>query len=155
MTTGIEAPHRRLGDAMVEDHDRIEALLDRILDDEACQSGTQTERWLECAALIREHLDIEDFLLLPAFELAQPAIARALCADHTRIRLLCAEIGIALDLRSQQNMGIVALSSLLRAHHRREAMAMYNWGRQDNGASLSEGLRALLMSHGGGPPPER
>ena len=87
MNTPKEPLHRPLGEAMVEDHDRIEALLDRILLYEpTCDDSRRTELWLECAALIRGHLEIEDVFLLPAFELAEPEIGRALRADHARIR---------------------------------------------------------------------
>ena len=122
---------------MVEDHDRIEALLDRILLDEAAgESSRRAELWRECVALIRGHLEIEDMFLLPAFELAEPEIGRGLRADHVRIRLLCGHIGDAIELQTQRDSSIMTLSRLLRGHHRREAMAMQQWAR---GMSVGDG----------------
>jgi hypothetical protein len=119
-----EAPDHSLRHALVGDHARIEHLLARALhcsDDDA----EQIERWHACATLLREHLELEEMLVLPAFELAEPILGRTLLEDHEQIHLLLAEIGLVFELRVERDAALLILQRLLREHHRRETRALY------------------------------
>ena len=120
------------GELLRRDHARLDALFTELLDQFA--EGNQRQMraaWTDLDAGLTSHLDLEDRRILPLLAKVDPGEARALGAEHVRIRRLLAELGVGLDLHLVQLDRVREFIDLLRAHARREDQLLYRWADRE------------------------
>jgi hypothetical protein len=111
---------------LVEHHQRIERLLERLLAsvraDERESSATllaKTEK------AILAHLDVEEMFVLPALAHTHAAEVTRLRSEHATIRRELGEIGLALELHALRAETLDAFKSALEEHAEREESLAY------------------------------
>jgi hypothetical protein len=136
----------RLREALLAEHRCIDSMLNDILrselfnDDESLLS----DEWRRCASLIRLHLEVEEDLLFPAYETLEPGMARLLRDDHSRIRLLVADVGLTFDMPSSRQAALVVLQCALQKHTRREEATIYRYATREAPFPLWDRVRTIL-----------
>lgn len=113
----LEATHSRL------DHE-FETLLARCTmgEPEGVRAAFDV---LDCE--LRTHMNMEEELMFPLFELEANSDAAALRAEHNRIRSRLDQLGVDLDLHSLSKGCVEAFIALLRQHAQREGLFLYPW----------------------------
>ena len=78
---------------------------------------------------VREHLDAEETIILPAFAAHAPEEARSLGLEHAAIRKLLLQIGVEVELHLLRLETVKHLIETLHAHAAREDAWMYPWAQ--------------------------
>ena len=100
---------------------------------------------------LREHLAVEEAMLLPRYAQEAPEDASHLFEDHALIRQLLDRLGVDVELHTVRAAMIDELVAVLRAHAAREEVGMYPWeqvhldapGRSAIRTRISQSLRRL------------
>lgn len=120
------------GELLRRDHARLDALFTELLDQFA--EGNQHQMraaWTDLDAGLTSHLDLEDRRILPLFAEVDSEEARALGAEHVRIRRLLAELGVGVDLHLVRLDSAREFIDSLRAHAQREDQLLYRWADRE------------------------
>jgi hypothetical protein len=142
------APHasRRL---LRDDHVALIRRFDDVLALLGQNDHARTHRaWVTFASALTGHLDAEEALVLPVFQLISPAEAQALLDDHAKFRETLDELGIAAELQTLRADTGRALIAALRAHSEREDRTLYRWAEEHLGADSLRRLREPLRTDG-------
>src|SRR5215467_7628775 len=83
--------------------------------------------WNRFERELLRHLEFEDVNILPDFAHDYPEEAVTLRAEHADIRRAVFDLGIKLDLHLLRVEDVEAFVRQLRAHARREELALYPW----------------------------
>jgi hemerythrin-like domain-containing protein len=111
---------------LLEDHKRIDALLDRLLaavradDREASQT-----LWKQCEESLLKHFDVEEMFVFPAIREGHSAEVDGLRREHDTMRRRLGELGLALELHTLRCDAIESLCTALREHAEREDSLAY------------------------------
>ena len=117
-----------LRESLLRDHDEIDRALAALV--HAYETGNHQiarEAFREFDARLAKHFAFEDEYLLPAFSKFDPVEAQAIGDEHRAIRTHVDELGIGTDLHLTRLPAIETLAQRLRAHARREDLALYRW----------------------------
>ena len=123
-------PLSATGQLLLADHQRLDELFERLLDDvhrgdwTACQ-GT----WSRFERELLAHLEAEEIFLLPTFQREYPHETEGLREEHLNIRLLLADLGVKLELHALREQQARHLVELLQAHAAREEALLYRWAK--------------------------
>jgi hemerythrin-like domain-containing protein len=126
--TPMSAPIR---DEFLADHDRLEALLERLL--AAFEANDREDRarlWSEFESGLLAHMETEEAHLIPALQRVSPMNARIIVQEHRHIRARLTELGVALDLHTLRLDTARAFVDELRAHARSEDRLLYQWAEE-------------------------
>ena len=139
-----------IGDRLLADHRHFDTLFGQLLADmhagewDVCQ-GT----WSRFERELLEHMAAEEALVLPIFELVNPAETARLREEHATVRRLLADLGVGLELHAVKEEQVQRLVESLRAHATREDALLYRWAAELN-PDLKKALFDRLSSHGVG-----
>lgn len=121
-----EALVDRIQDVLRDDHRRIDALGERLLNPVHVDLAAEAdEAFGDFERGVLAHLEVEEQHLIPLIERDLPAEAAAIRAEHAKIRALLAEIGVSLELHAVREERLVALAAFLHAHAEREEKLLY------------------------------
>ncbi|MDB4995633.1 MAG: hypothetical protein JWM74_3065, partial [Myxococcaceae bacterium] len=84
--------------------------------------------------------------LFPAYETLEPGMARLLRDDHSRLRLLVADVGLAFDMPSSRQAALVVLQCALQKHTRREEATIYRYATREAPFPLWDRVRTILSA---------
>jgi hypothetical protein len=131
---------------LLDDHHvRLERICTELLSDAyADDPRALCARWREFETEIRDHMSAEEDLILPAYERAAPAEARAIREDHRRLREVLQRLGVEVELHQIRLRTVRELLDHLRAHADREDAAMYPWAAAHKGTLALAALRARI-----------
>jgi hypothetical protein len=129
-TLGLQrsVPQQRLRKLSVQRHRELEAACDQLV-----AASLQEEphafsaRWNVIEQALREHIAIEEELLLPAYQAARPGDAQTLRAEHARILRLLSEIAMHVQHYGIHVGRLRQLISELHAHATHEDLTLYRW----------------------------
>jgi hemerythrin-like domain-containing protein len=116
----------RVRDGMIEDHDKLERLLDRVI--EAFEDGDRERvatTWTEFDRDLQLHLAAEEQYLVPALLERNRRAAQAVLAEHQHFRARLTELGAGVDLHIVDLRVVRAFVDELRAHARHEDRVLY------------------------------
>jgi hemerythrin HHE cation binding domain-containing protein len=117
-----------LRESLLRDHDEIDrGLADLVRAYETGDHQVAREAFRAFDARLAAHFAFEDEHLLPAFGKFDPQEAQAIAGEHRAIRTYVDELGIGTDLHLTRLPAIKTLVQRLRAHARREDLALYRW----------------------------
>ena len=88
------------------------------------------ELWSEFDTRLHAHMQLEEELILPAFEREHPEQAARIRAEHATIRSTLLELGIGVDLHFARADVIERFVALLRAHAGGEDRELYAWSQE-------------------------
>lgn len=124
----------------------MDAMLESIID--AAHAGDREElgrRWDKFEAVILAHIDGEEMFMLPALAQHDPVRARAIHADHQRLRELLARVAIGLDLHVVKEEHMLELRRGLEEHARSEEVDFYRWADETLPPSTLASIRRRLQ----------
>lgn len=146
--TSIRAKLESLEDVrrgLTREHDELKRSLARLVDFvKGCDQTPARDEWEVLEPAVLRHLDVEEMLLLPAFERADASEARGLRAEHAEIRQLLGAVGVAFDLHLVRLEEIERLGELLTKHFARETGSMYAWAGADSNHFLARSMLRRL-----------
>ena len=127
----LEKPKRGLRLFAAERHLELETAFEEL--ERACPDDPHVvaAHWRVLDAALREHLDAEEDLIVPAYQLTAPEEAVELRCEHARIRKLLDEIELDVRQRVLPTRRLRDLVELLRAHAEREDASMYPWAERN------------------------
>jgi hemerythrin-like domain-containing protein len=115
-----------IGKRLNRNHQELAALLERLSQAiEASDRGAVAAIWVEFQARLIRHMEAEEHYLLPLIAASHPAEVNQTLLEHTQIRDLIGELGVAIELRAVRSDEIQALSELLHAHSTHEDQEFY------------------------------
>jgi hemerythrin-like domain-containing protein len=116
---------------LLEDHKRIDALLDRLLAVVRADDREASEKvWKQVEASLLKHFDVEEMFVFPAVREGHSAEIDGLRREHDAMRRRLGELGLALELHTLRCDAIESLCAALREHAEREdALAYVQAGR--------------------------
>jgi iron-sulfur cluster repair protein YtfE (RIC family) len=120
------APLRSIRQHFLEDHRRLEALMERV--EKACADGDRQEiakLWDDFDAGLVAHLEAEETFLFPALRQFSERDARALTEEHKHIRERLAELDAAVDLHIVRLTTVKEFIDELQAHAAHEDALLY------------------------------
>jgi hemerythrin superfamily protein len=121
-----------LFNALREDHARLEALFDTLLNAAHVRDAVATqEAWTDFERALNLHLEAEELHMLPIFDRVDPAEAHRIRTEHQTIRSLLADIGVEVDLHLVGEEKVTEFVRFLRAHAAREESWLYAWADQE------------------------
>lgn len=118
----------RAGHVLRRDHEKLESIFEALLD--AYRSGDWTTvqaEWSVFEPALRDHIDREERLAMPAFRAVDPDEAAFLSADHARIIARLSTLGVAIDLHAVPLADAEDFIAHLREHAAREEILLYPW----------------------------
>jgi hypothetical protein len=116
------------GQLLLSDHQRLDELFARLLDDVHCGDWTVCQAtWSRFERELLQPLEAEETFLLPMFEREYPEETTVLRADHTSIRRLLADLGIQVELHALREQNARYFVESLRGHAAREELLLYRW----------------------------
>lgn len=134
-----------MGETLAGEHAHLEQLFDELVGSARCEEPQALRaRWSRFETDLTAHLALEESRVLPAFEREYPEEARAILADHGRIRSLLEELGLELELHCLRSERVSTFIDQLRAHARREERLMYPWASRTEQPGLLGTLGALV-----------
>lgn len=111
-----------------DEHSRIERMLEAVIVQAADPKTAEfREAWREFELHLITHFHAEEMHLFRAFRHAHPEQARALIAEHERIRERLTELSIELDLHCLKDHQLSLLAQQFRAHAAHEHELLYPW----------------------------
>lgn len=123
------------------DHARLERLfLDLLAAFHAGDREGVARLWTEFDQGLSSHLQAEEAWVLPKFREVNEAEARALLADHDKIRRRLAELGVAVDLHLIHEDMARQFIDDLRKHAAREDALLYKWADQEAPPEAQKGV---------------
>jgi hemerythrin superfamily protein len=123
-----ETHANRLEDVLRDDHRRIGALGDQLLNPMHVNDSALAVRvFSDFERGLLAHLDVEERHMLPLLDKESPAEVAGIRAEHDQIRRLLAEIGLGLEIHAVREETIERLNTFLRAHSAREEKLLYRW----------------------------
>jgi hypothetical protein len=131
-----------LYDFMTENHERLEALYQRLMDAMAAGAPDARALWTELDHGLLAHIEAEERYVLPAFARVDAAAARELLQEHGKIRQELLELGIAMDLHAIRYERSEEFIRMLRAHAWREDNLLYRWADERLDAQLGKAARS-------------
>jgi hemerythrin-like domain-containing protein len=140
-----------VGTRLSQDHRELAALLENLSQAaDASNREALTATWAELESRLIRHMQAEERFLLPLIEASHPAEVQRTLLEHTRIRDLISELGVAIELHTVRRSDIQSLIDLLRAHSEREDEQLYGLaGDKASGAvehSILTTLKAVVRS---------
>lgn len=137
-----------IGERLLADHHHFDALFSRLLADmHAGEWRTCQGTWSRFERELLEHMAAEEALVLPAFELVNPAETARLREEHATVRRLLADLGVRLELHAVKEEHVQRLVESLRSHAAREDALLYRWAAQ-LAPDLQRALFDRLAPHG-------
>lgn len=140
-------PDDLLREGMRADHDRANALFDRVIE---CVESDDRERiaavWTELETMLVRHLDVEDDLLIPRVAVVSMRDARTLLEEHKHFRKKLAELSTSVDLHTLRLEPVRDFVDQLRAHARREDATLYAFGDEHLSDPDREAVLAALTA---------
>jgi iron-sulfur cluster repair protein YtfE (RIC family) len=110
----------------LEDHRRLEALMNHVLE---ASAGDDREElaglWDQFDAQLLAHMEAEEAHLIPVLQLTSERDARALTQEHKLIRERLAELGVAVDLHAVRLTMVKQFIDELQAHAAHEDALLY------------------------------
>jgi len=124
-------PKRGLRVFAVERHHEIEQALEDLARARArADPHVLATRWRALDGALRDHLDAEEDLILPAYQAVAPEAAATLRTDHARIREALDAIELDVRHRVLHPARVQRLIELLRAHAEYEEASLYAWAER-------------------------
>jgi len=118
------------GQLLLSDHQRLDALFQRLLDDVRCGDWTVCQAtWNGFERQLLGHLETEEQYLLPIFEREYPNETAALEQQHQSIRSLLADLGVRIELHALREQHVRHFIDFLKTHAAREEMLLYRQGK--------------------------
>jgi hypothetical protein len=115
-------------DRFMADHQRLEALLERVRAACAKNDGPEASRlWTELDVDLRTHLRAEEEHLICAQLAVQEREVRVVVEEHRHIRDRLAELGVGFDSRVVRPEAVRNFIDELRAHAKTEDRLLYAW----------------------------
>ncbi len=113
---------------MHDDHARLDALIERLLDPvQANDPGGLVRVWGDFEHGLAAHLEAEEQCLLPGFERVDTAEAASIRSDHAKLRRLVAEVGAGIELQIVREHTVRQLVHFLRSHAVMEEQTLHRW----------------------------
>jgi iron-sulfur cluster repair protein YtfE (RIC family) len=121
---------RDLYTILLEDHPKLEALYQRVVD--ACEADAPElgPLWTELDGSLTRHLAAEEEHVFPALAEVAPAEVEVLRAQHDDVRKRLVELGVCIDLHTIRKDVADAFLDALRLHGQREDALMHVWLRE-------------------------
>jgi hemerythrin-like domain-containing protein len=142
MTTTEDA-QETLGTLLTRDHQRLDQVFTALLN--ALQADAREDvlrLWAAFDDGLSLHMALEEEHILPALRERDPVLADALSREHQTIRLMLAELGVAVDLHQIRAETVSDFIDQLRRHASREEALVYRWADEN----LSAPEKALLRT---------
>jgi hemerythrin superfamily protein len=118
------------GQLLLSDHQRLDALFVRLLDDVHCGDWTVCQgTWSRFERQLLQHLETEETFLLPIFGHEYPEETAELRNEHANIRCLLADMGVRLELHSVREQHVQRFIESLQGHAAREEALLYRWAK--------------------------
>lgn len=127
----LEKPKRGLRIFAVERHLDLQEGLEQLARARLDDPHALAARWRVIDVALRDHLEAEEDLIIPAYQLTSPEEADELRTEHARIRELLSEIDLDGRRHVLQPQRIRELIDLLRTHSKREDASMYPWAERN------------------------
>jgi hypothetical protein len=141
-------PISATGQLLLSDHQRLDELFARLLDDVHCGDWNVCQAtWSRFERELLEHLETEETLLLPKFEGEYPKETALLRDEHASIRRLLADMGIQVELHALREQAARHFIESLRGHAAREELLLYRWTND-----LAPAIANALAERRGAPP---
>lgn len=113
------------------EHLELEATFAALLAAVDADARVQATRlWAEFDARLRAHMELEEEVLLPAFEREHPREAENIRLEHQQIRKTLLELGVGMDLHLTRADVVERFIALLRAHAAGEDLQLYGWAQE-------------------------
>jgi hypothetical protein len=136
-------PRRGLAVLLPDHHRRLRALTRELMSAAyADDPRALCERWVELETELLDHMAAEEDIVLPAYADHAPDDARAILADHVRLRDLTLALGVAIELHEITALQLAELEAALERHAAHEDAGMYPWAQ----LHLPEVAQHLLMA---------
>jgi iron-sulfur cluster repair protein YtfE (RIC family) len=133
---------------LTKDHEELDVLLRCLAQDaKAPVPGTLQTTWSQLETQLIRHMQAEEQFLLPLLEASDPAEVARIRVEHSRIRDLLTELGLAVELHTIREAKILELIALLQAHAKHENGALYRLAGDKASAAVEHGMGQLLK-HG-------
>jgi len=116
---------------LVRDHERLEALLTRLLD-RLCEgyAGEMRAMWARFEMRLSAHLGAEERYLLPLFARVGSEEAAELLTEHAVFRKAMEDLGAGVDSHAVSLDVARGFVGALRAHADRETKLFYRWAER-------------------------
>jgi hemerythrin-like domain-containing protein len=137
----------QLGKRLTQDHQELAGLLESL-----SQAADASDRqalasiWSEVEPRLIHHMDAEERYLLPLIEASHPAEVKRTLREHTRIRDLLCELGVAVELHAARSSDIQGLIELLRAHSQHEDEQLYVLAGDKASVAVEHSVLATLKT---------
>jgi hypothetical protein len=132
---------------LATDHRVLDDLVFRLVHDVDASSHRNLQAtWCEFEHRLLSHMDVEEQILLPLLEASQRAEVERTRREHTRIRGLVCELGIAIELRTVSQSAIKQLLQVLHAHSEREDRLLYRQAGERSSAAVQHRVAATLRA---------
>jgi len=133
---------------LTKDHEELDALLRCLAQDaQAPVPGTLQTTWSQFETQLTRHMQAEEQFLLPLLEASDAREVTRIRAEHSRIRDLLAELGLAVELHTIREANILELVALLEAHAKHENSVLYRMAG-DKASAAVEHRMGQLLKHG-------
>jgi hypothetical protein len=130
---------------LTQDHRELETLLLRLAQDaRAPMGGVLQPTWTSFESKLLRHFEAEERFLLPLLEASDAAEVTRIRTEHSRIRDLLAELGVAVELHTVREANVSELISVLQAHAKHENAALYRLAGEKASTSVERGIARLL-----------
>jgi hemerythrin-like domain-containing protein len=130
---------------LTRDHQRLDQLFTALLNALRADAREDVLRlWAAFDDGLSLHMALEEEHLLPALRERDPALADALSSEHQTIRLMLAELGVAVDLHQIRAETVSDFIDQLRRHASREDASLYRWADENLSAPEQALLRTRL-----------
>ncbi len=128
----LTKPKRGLRLVAAKRHLELEAAFEELVRaPSADDPHALARRWRMLDDALRDHMEAEEDLIIPAYQLTDPEEGDQLRTEHAKIRALLDEIGIDVRQHGVHAKRLRQLVELLRVHSEREEAAMYAWAERN------------------------
>lgn len=127
----LETPKRGLRVLAAERHLELEEAFEELEHALSDEPHALAARWRVVEAALRDHLDAEEDLIIPAYQLTAPEEADELRTEHARLRELLGQVELDIRQHVLQPQRLRHVLELLRRHAEREDASMYPWAERN------------------------
>lgn len=128
LRNALMEPSRELRRVAAERHVELVAGFENLLHAPSTdEPHALAMRWRLLDAALRDHMMVEEDLIIPAYQLTAPEEGDELRTEHAKLRALLEEIGIDVREHGIHSERLRHLLELLRTHAAREDASMYPW----------------------------